>query len=96
MDTQIGKCHLSESILSYHLYPPWEDAKAQPWEAKLLLRIEREYDYEISKVILPLFIVRPHACSASVYSTLVVCALSGLWNLNLCQIPCPLCHRSSQ
>ena len=76
MDKQIGKCHLSESILSYQLYPPWEDATAQPWEAKLLLRIEREYDYEINKVILPLFIVRPHACSASVHFEFVVCALS--------------------
>ena len=57
VDKQIGTCHLSESILSYQLYPPWEDASAQPWEAKLLLRIEREYDYEINKVILPLFTI---------------------------------------
>ena len=57
-------CTMSESILSYSLYPPWLNTKGKkdwntgmPMEASIFLRIEREYDYELNKVFLPLFLI---------------------------------------
>ena len=69
MDKTLGKCAMSESILSYQLYTPWVDNKAEPWEAKLLLRIEREYDFELNKICLPLFTIVSCSCVAFLLDT---------------------------
>ena len=57
VDRSPGKAILSESILNYKLYPPWVEESAPDWEIVIYLRIERHYEYEMAKVVFPLFCV---------------------------------------